>query len=232
MEEFIERLNNYLTNEFRLPPRLSGSIACRGLCGEINVNLLLCKDFKRIFGLTKITNDDGIIMYEVNGIYIKKCCICENQCTDDKPCILTRGSKCDGHYIVIISENNESTINENDYVLDYTYKQMLVPQKDEDVDIPFLNSLPTYLLLPYEQFLEYVQYINSLMLTDTHIIRWLDNITLPCKFIVNADCDAARRGRGRTIKSNKKSKLISRKRKRMNSHKKSKRLTIQKIRKG
>lgn len=188
MEEFIARLHQYL-DTYRLPEDLD-TLCRRGFCGQINVNLMLCDVLKTYFNLTPYMANE-ITMYvttpPLESIYLKKCCICDNVCSKVNGCIRTNGKECDGHYILIISKYNNDIINEaEDYVLDLTYKQMLIGVPYETESIPFIESIPSYVLLPYLHFLKYPEYHTGI--TPQMAERWDRNITQPCKFITNADC--------------------------------------------
>jgi hypothetical protein len=181
-------------------------LTCRGYCGVINMDQILCKVLISELNLMEHINND-IIMYKypINNIYIKKCCICQNNCKNSNSCIKTSGVNCNGHYILIISTNDDTIVNNDDYVLDYTYKQMLVSRNNENKYRTYLEQLPRYLLLksniffsnifftfpppPFNNEISTNLYNKILNFWSKMLDLWNKNITSPCKFIISCNCE-------------------------------------------
>ncbi len=163
----------------------------RGLCGEINVNTF----FKKLISdrlvecllITDSTREQTIDIYKYHDkeLYFKRVCICDKPCSILSTCSRVKNKMaCDGHHIVIVSNSSSVIIDEsNDYVIDFTYKQMLFSRDNEDSHSDFITKLPGYLFLPFNEFINYP--INISNFTQENINRWQANITNPCKFIIS-----------------------------------------------
>ena len=159
------------------------TITRRGFCGYINIGTVftnLTKDLVKInLERTKQDLSNQIIdIYKLgDSTYIKRLCICGDECGNNNCTRKKDKTHCDGHHVIIVSPRKDTEIDENnDYVIDFTYKQMLVNLDQEDIEFNknILESLPNYL------FIKLYDYINY-----SECKRWIDNITKPCKIIVN-----------------------------------------------
>lgn len=181
--EIVKKLDLYNS-------KLTCSLTRRGLCGNININTVF-ENLKTDFTLEKIDKprDTNIIdIYKLPGknIYFKRLCICDEPCGISKCSTLKTKGSCDGHHAIIVSINDSIDIDsENDYVIDFTYKQMIFGSehnpslKEEEKEnypsnIKLLEQMPGYLFIKYNDYLKY----NSNRI-------WNNNITKPCKNIVN-----------------------------------------------
>ncbi len=163
----------------------------RGFCGKININyflkkLITDKHVKCIL-ISDATRDQtvDIYQYKEKELYFKRVCICDKPCSESNKCSRIKNKQeCDGHHIIIVSKNQSLIIDEtNDYVIDFTYKQMLFSHLIEDSNAEFIARLPEYLFLPFNQFINYHQ--SNPEFKEENINRWQANITNPCKIIIS-----------------------------------------------
>lgn len=153
----------------------------RGCCGLINLTTLIPKLIndlsleKKDILSSYIEGQPYDIYYSPsNKFYIKRMCVC------DKGCLTKCGKNknkenCDGHHVIIVSLNDSLDINEEeDCVIDFTYKQLIYSGGEEMANMEIARKMPDYLLIPYKSYINY---------SDT--ARWRENITEPCKNIVN-----------------------------------------------
>ena len=166
--KIVEKLDDY---ERKLTSKKCGySLTRRGLCGEININTVF-KELKTDFKLEKIDksrNNNIIDIYKLptKNIYFKRLCICDKPCGIESMCSNLKTKKsCDGHHAIIVSSNDSIDIDtENDYVIDFTYKQMLyesehsskLQQHKENYqpNIDILQKMPGYLFMVYNDYLK------------------------------------------------------------------------------
>ena len=161
----------------------------RGQCGQINVTCFINYLFndnlleRIVINSCDIDRKEDIIMYKFSScldgkyIYFKRLCICDyktvhKNCNNEKT-LLT----CDGHHVILISDNNKIDIDyDNDYIIDFTYKQMLcTPDKDDDTCCKNeFDKLPSYLFMSVTEYQEKYKQIKL----------WEDNITCSTKFII------------------------------------------------
>jgi hypothetical protein len=184
MEKF-EEIKNALDKYDKNVTATCSNITRRGLCGQINISTVFF-NLKEDLGLVEInlerTRQDLpnqiIDIYKLgDSTYIKRLCICDNICGDNKCTQYKDRSHCDGHHVIIVSPRKDTEIDvNNDYVIDFTYKQMLVSLSEEDIkeNKIKLASLPNYLFIKLNDYIHY---------SSSH--RWIENITKPCKNIVN-----------------------------------------------
>jgi hypothetical protein len=174
---YLDRYNKQI-NDSRL---CTGYLVSRrGCCGLINLTTLIPKLIADL-GLEKkdISSDINGQMYDIyyspiKNFYIKRLCVCDGNCLSK--CGRNKNKlSCDGHHTIIVSLNNSLDIDEdNDYVIDFTYKQMIYSVDEEVSNMETMRKMPDYLFVPY---LRYVNYSSTR--------RWIINITEPCKTIVN-----------------------------------------------
>jgi hypothetical protein len=204
MKRFLDDLRSFVLKQVYSDVTSDTKCTRRGLCGKLNIEKLYCKEIKKHFHGKEISGENGIKMMHIlhpEEVFIKTCCICEFKPTST--CISKKGEYCDGHYILIISKTDRDTIDhDNDYVLDVTYKQMLITRNQESQSISkqrFANSLPDVLLI---EFREYENYVDKLQ-GDSKIgikERWHENIKNPLKFIITKICPNKYHGKGRKTK--------------------------------
>lgn len=187
MEANIARLTALLD-------RYESEVVCplltrRGYCGQININTVFDK-LKTDLGLSEIElsrEGKNVQIYRLDDdTFIKRLCVCDSPCGPSNCSTLKTKLSCDGHHALIVSPRNDLTIDENtDYVIDFTYKQMLygsehnptIPEEEKEnkpANIRTLESLPGYLFMKYKDYINY---------GTTSV--WRKNITNPCKNIVN-----------------------------------------------
>ena len=188
MEEIVNYLEPklLLCNESIIKKNLCRdfSVSRRGCCGLINIdNLLpfLIADLKleKIDILSPYNEQLYDIYYSsINNFYIKRLCICDVNCLSK--CGKNKNKKnCDGHHVIIVSLTNSLAIDEiNDYVIDFTYKQMIYSADEEITNMDAITKMKDYLFLP---FLHYINFSKT--------ERWKKNITEPCKMIINNEND-------------------------------------------
>lgn len=163
----------------------------RGFCGEININTFLKKLIAdrhvKCVLIPDASRDQTVDIYQFKDkeLYLKRVCICDKPCSASSKCSRIKNKQeCDGHHIIILSKNKTLIIDEtNDYVIDFTYKQMLFSHMIEDSNVEFIARLPEYLFLPFNQFINYYQ--SNPEFKEENINRWQANITFPCKIIIS-----------------------------------------------
>lgn len=151
-ENVQKTINAYTTT--LISPALNRTLTHRGECGATTENFFtwlmydspIYEDIETKFSKTEKGIDIPIIVFN-NGlgpsqhVYFKRVCFCDETCAKEgvKPektlqCVQfidegkARFAAC-GHFAIIISNNDSLKISETDYILDFTYKQMLVPRK-------------------------------------------------------------------------------------------------------
>jgi len=151
----------------------------RGLCGHLNLDTILKKlinDLKLQIEIIKTSNGKEYEVYKSSSpdYYVKILCVCDKDCKSNCGIQKTK-QNCDGHRLLLISKNNTMEINdEQDYIIDFTYKQMLYSIDEEQTNLKKVIDLNDYLFIPYLDYLNYST--NS---------RWQQNITNPCKVIID-----------------------------------------------
>jgi hypothetical protein len=158
-------------------------ITRRGFCGQINIDIVfpnLIRDLhlEKIDIILRSSKPlDLVDIYKYNDLYIKRLCICDTLCGESLCSKNKIKNTCDGHHTIVISSSPDLNINdETDYVIDFTYKQMLINHDDEEniVKLAEIEKLPKYLFMKLKDYLKY-----------STVQRWQDNITNPCRFIIN-----------------------------------------------
>ena len=186
MDSVIKYINPYLQNyntkiiREKICPELENQVSRRGCCGLINLQTILPYLIRDLHLEKKDINSRYVDqLYDIyysptNNFYIKRLCVCDGNCLSK--CGKNKNKlNCDGHHAIIISLNDSLDIDEvNDYVIDFTYKQMIYSKAEEDENMEKMIKMPDYLFVPY---LEYLNYSTT--------TRWTKNISEPCKFISN-----------------------------------------------
>lgn len=186
MEANIPRIKEKLD---KYDSEIKCSLTRRGLCGQINIDTVFEK-LKRDFALTRINltrEGKTIEIYKLDdNTFFKRLCVCDKPCgTSNCSTKKTKGD-CDGHHAMVLSPRPDLDINEtDDYVIDFTYKQMIYGNKDSPIvpyeekennptNVAIMEGLPGYLFIKYNEYVDY---------RTTSV--WIKNITSPCKNIVN-----------------------------------------------
>ena len=183
--ENLEKIKKLLDTYDKNAMAACSNITRRGFCGKININIVfenLKKNLKlEEINLERTRQDLPNQIIDIQRLddttYIKRLCICDKVCGDNKCTKYKDKLNCDGHHVIIVSPRKDTEINvDHDYAIDFTYKQMLVSPSEEDIkeNKIKLASLPNYLFMKLN---DYIHYSASQ--------RWIENITNPCKNIVN-----------------------------------------------
>jgi len=202
----------------------------RGFCGVASedffkflVNESKIKSEITVWNQTKTADNVEIPMLKIkNGfsqfkdLYIKRVCFCDTPCATNEASQLTRNkaiadckhkissgdqrkASC-GHWAIMLSDHSTTEIKQTDYILDFTYKQMLVPSKPNHSSYrpenTFLNgekqvtvgSLPEYYLSP----------ISGTSVSRTP--KWRNDYVCPEKQIYPITFKGGRRKKRRTYK--------------------------------
>jgi hypothetical protein len=184
MENFT-KINKLLDNYDKDVMKICSDISRRGFCGKINISNIftnLIRDLKlEQIDLERTRKDMPNQIIDIQKMddttYIKRLCICDKECGDNNCDKYKDKLHCDGHHVIIVSSRNDTEIDVNtDYVIDFTYKQMLISPSEEEIKkkIDEIAVLPNYLFMKLN---DYIHYSSS--------DRWKENITKPCKNIVN-----------------------------------------------
>ena len=173
IEPYLERYNKTISSGFK--------VSRRGFCGVINFNNILPSlirdlslEAKNVESRYRSGQLYDIYYSPSKNFYLKRMCVCSDGCSSK--CGKNKNKlNCDGHHAIIVSLNDSLDIDiDSDYVIDFTYKQMIYSAAEEDANMETMIKLPDYLFIPYS---EYVSYSNT--------ERWKRNIFEPCKIIVN-----------------------------------------------
>lgn len=183
--ENLEKIKKLLDTYDKNVMATCSNITRRGFCGQINISTVfsnLITDLKlEQINLERTRQDLPNQIIDIQRLddttYIKRLCICDKVCGDNNCAKYKDKLHCDGHHVIIVSPRKDTEIDvNNDYVIDFTYKQMLVSPSEEDIKENKIKmiSLPNYLFMKLN---DYIHYSASQ--------RWIENITNPCKNIVN-----------------------------------------------
>jgi len=181
----LERIKKLLDIYDKKATEICKSITRRGFCEQININIVfpnLKKDLKlEEINLERTRTDLPNQVVDIQKLddttYIKRLCICDKICGDDKCTKYKDKLNCDGHHVIVVSPRKDTEIDVNqDYVIDFTYKQMLIGPSEDDIEENKIRlaALPNYLFMKLNDYINY-----------STIPRWIENITKPCKNIVN-----------------------------------------------
>jgi len=153
----------------------------RGFCGVVaNDFFEWLKGGSSIVKVTEVCVEKGreivcMLFDKATGIYFKRVCFCQiDKCSDIgrlTACVTqnkTSTVKMCGHYAIILSNTDSLKTSSNDYILDFTYQQMLY-----DAGIP-APIVPAY-------------YISRLgkVFTERRTPRWETQYKCPSKHIVS-----------------------------------------------
>ena len=183
--ENLGKIKNLLDRYDKNVMATCSNITRRGFCGQINISTVfsnLITDLKlEQINLERTRQNLPNQIIDIQRLddttFIKRLCICDKICGDNNCAKYKDKLNCDGHHVIIVSSRKDTEIDVNkDYVIDFTYKQMLVSPYEEDIkeNKIKLASLPNYLFMKLN---DYIHYSASQ--------RWIENITNPCKNIVN-----------------------------------------------
>ena len=181
LDPFLLRYNEEINREYAKKKYHCDILFRRGFCGTINNetvfnNLIKDLNLKKEDVTNTINNKEYDIYHSsVPHFYLKTLCICDLDC-NSKCCKNGYSNNCDGHRIFLISLNNNLEINDDDYVVDFTYKQMIYGPEEETVENNRIaaQALPDYLFM---SFLDYINYSTN--------DRWKENIKKPCRRIID-----------------------------------------------
>ena len=177
----------------------------RGLCGLFSNNIL-----KFLKGKFNLDSDNGLYYGNITEEYkyVKIGCICSEPCVvgvckdDTRP----YDDSCSGHFFIIISKNKDKgKIYDDDRIIDFTYKQFLISREGYDDRKELLSieeNRETGIWEERWKHIEDTQKIKEKLellppFIDTNYSSynrlfdnklWIDNVTNPCKKILNIRC--------------------------------------------